>query len=206
MFAGVDDRDRPHRRTRGDPQPLESQQRESPVLVFEGRPASARPRFCARARDGRAHRRAGPYSSRPVRRRDLLCRPRRSAGRRRTGRRGIASEPAETGDPQRPPGCRAPRGEINPRAVAVAMHSIVAALASSGVVIVIDDLQWLDRPTAGAIAFLARRLPARSAVIASRRLAPHDDHRSLRPLAQLCRRAPRYFGSVPSTRAKFSSC
>ena len=65
-------------------------------------------------------------------------------------------------------------GEIDPRAVAVAMRSIVAALASSRVVIAIDDLQWLDRPTARAIAFLARRLPEKSAVIASRRLVRHD--------------------------------
>ena len=65
-------------------------------------------------------------------------------------------------------------GEIDPRAVAVAMRSIVAALASSRVVIVIDDLQWLDRPTARAIAFLVRRLPEKAAVIASRRLVPHD--------------------------------
>jgi DNA-binding CsgD family transcriptional regulator len=42
------------------------------------------------------------------------------------------------------------------------------------VVIAIDDLQWLDRPTARAIAFVARRLPEKAAVIASRRLAAHD--------------------------------
>ena len=46
-----------------------------------------------------------------------------------------------------------------PRLIAAAFRSAVAALADAAPVLVaIDDLQWLDAPTAGAVAFALRRL------------------------------------------------
>ena len=157
----------------------ESQQRESPVLVFEGEPGIGKTTLL----------RAGVEMAERTGARVLSCVASSSETRLSYAAladllAGVEQDVVESlPSPQRQAirsvllDAEPPEGEINPRAVAVAMHSIVAALASSGVVIVIDDLQWLDRPTAGAIAFLARRLPARSAVIASRRLVPHDDHR-----------------------------
>jgi hypothetical protein len=56
----------------------------------------------------------------------------------------------------------------DPRAVAAALLSIVQALArESPVLIAIDDLQWLDRSSADAIAFAARRLAGQVAVLAT---------------------------------------
>lgn len=47
-----------------------------------------------------------------------------------------------------------------PRATWVALRSVVVELAQSGrVLVAIDDAQWLDPASAGAIGFLARRLP-----------------------------------------------
>ena len=151
-----------------------AQQRESPVLVFEGEPGIGKTTLL-RAGAELAQRTGARFlaASHPVRRRDCPT-PLSPIGRRRED--VVESLPS----PQRHAihtvllSAEPTPGEIDPRAVAVALHSIVAALASSQVVIVIDDLQWLDRPTARAITFLARRLPAKSAVIASRRPAPHD--------------------------------
>src|SRR5581483_5450723 len=51
------------------------------------------------------------------------------------------------------------RGRVNGRAVAAATHSLVLAGAAEGtVVLAVDDAQWLDSASAGALAFALRRL------------------------------------------------
>ena len=154
----------------------ESQQRESPVLVFEGEPGIGKTTLL----------RAGAEMAERTGARVLSCAASSSETRLSYAALAdlLAGVEQDVVDSLPSPQSHAIRsvllhaeptqGEIDSRAVAVAMHSIVAGLASGRVVIVIDDFQWLDRPTARAIAFLARRLPAKSAVIASRRLAPHN--------------------------------
>ncbi|MDF2751383.1 MAG: transcriptional regulator, luxR family, partial [Gaiellaceae bacterium] len=47
----------------------------------------------------------------------------------------------------------------DPRALAVAVHDVVVALAERGaIVIAVDDVQWLDASSAAALAFALRRL------------------------------------------------
>lgn len=68
---------------------------------------------------------------------------------------------------------RAGRGDndVDRRAVATATLSVLEALARRGpVVVAIDDLQWLDRPSARVVEFCARRLAGNMGLIASRRL------------------------------------
>ncbi len=49
---------------------------------------------------------------------------------------------------------------LNPRAVHAALRTVVTALAQTDpLLIVVDDVQWLDSASARAITFLARRLP-----------------------------------------------
>ncbi len=43
-------------------------------------------------------------------------------------------------------------------AVALAVQGLLATVAESGLLAVVDDLQWLDRPSGEALAFVARRL------------------------------------------------
>ena len=63
---------------------------------------------------------------------------------------------------------------VDPRAVATAALSLLEEIAESGpVVVAIDDIQWLDQPSARTIEFCARRLAGRVGLIASRRL-PED--------------------------------
>src|SRR5262249_34162921 len=65
--------------------------------------------------------------------------------------------------------------DADPGAVASAVLALLERLAEEQPVLVaIDDVQWLDRPSAGVIEFCARRLPARVGMILSRRpgLAP----------------------------------
>ena len=65
--------------------------------------------------------------------------------------------------------------DVDPRAVATAVLSVLEALAEeSAVVIAIDDLQWLDRPSARVVEFCARRLAGRIGLIASRRVGADD--------------------------------
>ena len=50
----------------------------------------------------------------------------------------------------------------DPRAVGTATASVFAELASSApLVVAVDDVQWLDRPSAGVLEFVARRLEDR---------------------------------------------
>ena len=52
--------------------------------------------------------------------------------------------------------------EPEPKAVAIALRSLLVELArASPVVVAVDDVQWLDAATARALAFAARRLDAR---------------------------------------------
>ncbi len=51
--------------------------------------------------------------------------------------------------------------ELTPHAVLLAFTTLLRRLADSGpLLLVVDDLQWLDPQTASALAFAARRLPA----------------------------------------------
>jgi DNA-binding CsgD family transcriptional regulator len=60
--------------------------------------------------------------------------------------------------------------DADPRAVATAVLSVLERLAHDGaVVVVIDDLQWLDRSSARAIEFCARRLRTGVGLIATQR-------------------------------------
>jgi hypothetical protein len=54
---------------------------------------------------------------------------------------------------------------IDPRAVATALASVLARLAETAPLLVaIDDVQWLDRPSAAALSFALRRLDASTCV------------------------------------------
>ena len=56
-------------------------------------------------------------------------------------------------------------GRIDPRAVATALASVLARLAeTSPLLVAIDDVQWLDPPSAAALSFALRRLDASSSV------------------------------------------
>ena len=48
---------------------------------------------------------------------------------------------------------------VDPRALGVAVRSALDLLAEDGLVIAIDDLQWLDASSASALGFALRRLP-----------------------------------------------
>ena len=60
---------------------------------------------------------------------------------------------------------------VDQRALGVAVRSALEVLAEDGLVLAIDDLQWLDAASASAIGFALRRLPeARIVVLWTRRL------------------------------------
>jgi DNA-binding CsgD family transcriptional regulator len=62
-------------------------------------------------------------------------------------------------------------GEVDRRAVGTAALSVLEALAAEApVVVAIDDVQWLDRPSAHMVEFCARRLPGGVGLLASRRV------------------------------------
>jgi DNA-binding CsgD family transcriptional regulator len=65
---------------------------------------------------------------------------------------------------------------VDARALGVAVRSVLELLAADGVVLAIDDLQWLDAPSAAALAFALRRLgTADVRLLWTRRLgAPHQ--------------------------------
>jgi DNA-binding CsgD family transcriptional regulator len=57
-----------------------------------------------------------------------------------------------------------------PRTIATAFVGVLASLATSTPVLVaIDDVQWLDPASSGALSFAARRLPARVGLLLTRR-------------------------------------
>ena len=61
-------------------------------------------------------------------------------------------------------------GGVDRRAVASAVLSVLDVLAGRGAVVVaVDDLQWVDRPSARALAFCARRLRGGVGLLASQR-------------------------------------
>ena len=53
----------------------------------------------------------------------------------------------------------APEDGVDQRALGVAVRSALELLAEDGLVIAIDDLQWLDASSASAVGFALRRLP-----------------------------------------------
>ena len=60
---------------------------------------------------------------------------------------------------------------VDPRALGVAVRSALELLAEDGLVVAIDDLQWLDASSASALGFALRRLPeAEILLIWTRRL------------------------------------
>ena len=62
-------------------------------------------------------------------------------------------------------------GGVDRRAVASAVLSVLEDLAGQGAVVVaVDDLQWVDRPSAHVLEFCARRLPDRVGLLASQRV------------------------------------
>ena len=59
----------------------------------------------------------------------------------------------------------------DPRALGVAVRNVLELLAASGpLVVAVDDVQWLDGATAGAIAFALRRLEAPVSFLLARRV------------------------------------
>ena len=72
------------------------------------------------------------------------------------------------------------RGEPNegadPRTIATGFVGMLAALAERGPVLVaVDDVQWLDPASEGALAFAARRLPPRLGLLLTRRTAGGEE-------------------------------
>jgi DNA-binding CsgD family transcriptional regulator len=60
---------------------------------------------------------------------------------------------------------------VDRRAVASAVHSVLGVLAGEGAVVVaVDDLQWVDRPSARVLEFCARRLRSGVGLLASQRV------------------------------------
>ncbi|WP_405761377.1 AAA family ATPase [Streptomyces sp. NBC_01420] len=56
----------------------------------------------------------------------------------------------------------------------LAVRKVLAALDTGPVLLVVDDVQWLDEPTARVLVFLARRAGPRHTVLATLRTSPHD--------------------------------
>ena len=72
------------------------------------------------------------------------------------------------------------RGEpsegADPRTIATGFVGMLAALAERGPVLVaVDDVQWLDPASEGALAFAARRLPPRLGLLLTRRTAGGEE-------------------------------
>ena len=64
---------------------------------------------------------------------------------------------------------------VDSRALGVAVRTALDALAEDGLVVAIDDLQWLDVSSVAALAFALRRLPeAPIALLWTRRLGEHN--------------------------------
>ncbi|MCG7528577.1 ATP-binding protein, partial [Streptomyces sp. OfavH-34-F] len=70
----------------------------------------------------------------------------------------------------------------------VAVREVLAALATAGpLLLVVEDVQWLDEPTARTLQFLARRPDPRHAVLATLRTAPLGGRRpDASPARELC--------------------
>ena len=65
---------------------------------------------------------------------------------------------------------------VDPRALGVAVRNALEVLAEEGLVVAIDDLQWLDASSASALGFALRRLPdADLLLIWTRRLGDRDE-------------------------------
>jgi len=80
----------------------------------------------------------------------------------------------------------APGGPPAPQAVTAGLLNALRLLADCGpVVVAIDDVQWLDAPSAGMIAFAARRVPADRVrfLLTLRSGASSEIERALRPRA-----------------------
>lgn len=67
------------------------------------------------------------------------------------------------------------QGRHDPFMVSVALLSLVAVVAGDGpLLVVVDDVQWLDRASASALAFVARRLHAESVALLFATRPPDD--------------------------------
>ncbi len=51
------------------------------------------------------------------------------------------------------------RGAVDPRAVALGALGVITAQAGAPLVVLVDDVQWLDAASAAALVYVARRLP-----------------------------------------------
>jgi DNA-binding CsgD family transcriptional regulator/tetratricopeptide (TPR) repeat protein len=86
-----------------------------------------------------------------------------------------------------------------PRAIAVAAHNVLRALAAAEPLLVaVDDVQWLDRPSGEVLAFSARRLDRQSvAFFLSRRPGdPSPLEQALRPDLERLQLAPLSLGAA----------
>lgn len=64
-------------------------------------------------------------------------------------------------------------GLVDPRAVATTLATVIRNVAGAGpALIAIDDVQWVDAASAGALAFALRRLPVGIAVVVAERATP----------------------------------
>lgn len=64
---------------------------------------------------------------------------------------------------------------FQPRTIATAFVGVLAAMAeAAAVVVAVDDVQWLDPASAGALSFAARRLPGRVGFLVTRRGDPDE--------------------------------
>ncbi|MFL5887090.1 MAG: BTAD domain-containing putative transcriptional regulator [Thermoleophilaceae bacterium] len=74
---------------------------------------------------------------------------------------------------------------LDPRAIGTGLVSLLSGLAErEPVLVAVDDVQWLDRPTARALEFASRRLePARVAMLLTRR--PMEDGSATEPISDM---------------------
>src|SRR6266511_2198608 len=76
-------------------------------------------------------------------------------------------------------------GTIDPLAICTASLSVIESMAAKGPVLVtIDDLPWLDNPTARVVEFCSRRITGPIGVIATQRTGSGDPERPLLALRE----------------------
>ena len=140
---------------------LAAERRANGCCSSPARPASARRRSGARRCDGRSS--VGSTSCRPA-----PAPPRRGSLTRRSG---ICSAPASTSSCRpsrsrrrgrsRSPSADARRKEhpsTRPRSPSRSMRACALSPETTSVLVAVDDVQWLDEPSAAALAFALRRL------------------------------------------------
>ena len=152
--------------------------RRPQLAARRSRPASgrrrARSRSRSRARPASGSRRSGALPSRLRAAGGCVCSPRGRPSRSARSRTPASATCSTESLDDVLPALTAPRRRalevallvedaagrpVDPRALGVAVRNALELLAEDGLVVAIDDLQWLDASSASALGFALRRLP-----------------------------------------------